>query len=123
LSSVDITREPTIELGATTEAAGEIAARSPLNLFWRRLRQDKVALTALGFIVLLILVAIAAPLIVKLVGAPPPDQQSTAALDSFGAPTGPSSEHLFGVDQLGRDVFSRVVYGAFRSRWRSSPQA
>jgi len=112
LSSVDITREPTIELGATTEAAGEIAARSPLELFWRRLRQDKVALGALGFIVLLILVAIAAPLIVKIVGAPPPDQQSTAALDSFGSPTGPSSEHLFGVDQLGRDVFSRVVYGA-----------
>ena len=112
MSSVDITREPTIELGATTEVAGEIAARSPLELFWRRLRQDKVALTALGFIVLLIVVALAAPLIVKLVGAPPPDQQSTAALDQFGSPTGPSSEHWFGVDQLGRDVFSRVVYGA-----------
>jgi peptide/nickel transport system permease protein len=112
LSSVDITREPTIELGATTEAAGEILARSPLQLFWRRLRQDKVALTALGFITLLVFVAIAAPLIVKLAGAPPPDQQSTAALDQFGSPTGPSSEHWFGVDQLGRDVFSRVVYGA-----------
>jgi peptide/nickel transport system permease protein len=112
LSTVDITREPSIELGATTEAAAEIAARSPLELFWRRLRQDKVALAALGFIVLLILVAIFAPLIVKLVGAPPPNEQSTAALDDFGSPTGPSSEHLLGVDQLGRDVFSRVVYGA-----------
>jgi peptide/nickel transport system permease protein len=112
LSTVDITREPSIELGATTEAAAEIAARSPLQLFWRRLRQDKVALAALGFIVFLILVAIFAPLIVKLVGAPPPNEQSTAALDDFGSPTGPSSEHLLGVDQLGRDVFSRVVYGA-----------
>jgi peptide/nickel transport system permease protein len=112
LSTVDITREPSIELGATTEAAAEIAARSPLELFWRRLRQDKVALAALGFIVLLILVAIFAPLIVKLVGAPPPNEQSTAALDDFGSPTGPSSEHLLGVDQLGRDVFSRLVYGA-----------
>jgi peptide/nickel transport system permease protein len=112
LSTVDITREPSIELGATTEAAAEIAARSPLELFWRRLRQDKVALAALGFIVLLILVAIFAPLIVNLVGAPPPNEQSTAALDDFGSPTGPSSEHLLGVDQLGRDVFSRVVYGA-----------
>jgi peptide/nickel transport system permease protein len=112
LSTVDITREPSIELGATTEAAAEIAARSPLQLFWRRLRQDKVALAALGFIVFLIFVAIFAPLIVKLVGAPPPNEQSTAALDDFGSPTGPSSEHLLGVDQLGRDVFSRVVYGA-----------
>jgi ABC-type dipeptide/oligopeptide/nickel transport system permease subunit len=102
---------------ATTDAVdlaevNEIAARSPLQLFWRRLKDDKVALTALGVIVFLILVAVFAPLIVKLVGAPPPSQQSTKALDAFGTPTGPSSKHLFGVDELGRDVFSRVVYGA-----------
>jgi ABC-type dipeptide/oligopeptide/nickel transport system permease subunit len=90
-----------------------VAARSPLELFWRRLRGDRVALAALAFIVLLILVAIFAPLVIKLVGAPPPNQQSTEALDPmFGAPTGPSAEHIFGVDQLGRDIFSRVVYGA-----------
>jgi peptide/nickel transport system permease protein len=112
LSSVDLTKEGSWELEAIEPMSAEIAARSPLSLFWRRLRQDKVALTALGFIVLLIIVAIFAPLIVKLVGAPPPDQQSTGALDAFGSPTGPSSEHWFGVDQLGRDVFSRVVYGA-----------
>ena len=35
-----------------------VAARSPLQLFWRRLKRDKVALTALGFIVILILSAI-----------------------------------------------------------------
>ena len=35
-----------------------VAARSPLQLFWRRFRKDKVALVALAFIVLLILVAI-----------------------------------------------------------------
>ena len=59
------------------------------------------------------LVAILAPLVVKLFGAPPPDERSTAAIDPvFGTPTGPSSEHVFGVDQQGRDVFSRVVYGA-----------
>ena len=71
-----------------------------------------MAIAALGFIVLLIIVAIAAPLIVEVFGAPPPDQQSTAALDDFGSPTGPSSEHLFGVDHLGRDVFARIIYGA-----------
>ncbi|HUR87110.1 MAG TPA: ABC transporter permease [Solirubrobacteraceae bacterium] len=95
-------------------AAGDpIAARSPLQLFWRRLRGDRVALAAVVFIVGLLLVAILAPLVVRLFGAPAPDERSTDALDpTFGSPTGPSSEHLFGVDQLGRDVFSRVVYGA-----------
>jgi ABC-type dipeptide/oligopeptide/nickel transport system permease subunit len=38
--------------------------------------------------------------------------QETAALDDFGLPSGPSSEHLFGVDPIGRDVFARVIYGA-----------
>ena len=96
---------------ADTEVAG-IEARTPLELFWRRLRDDRVAMAALIFIVLLVLVAIAAPLIVKLVGARPPNEQGTQYLDLFGTPTGPSSKNIFGVDELGRDVFSRVLYGA-----------
>jgi ABC-type dipeptide/oligopeptide/nickel transport system permease subunit len=109
---VDISREGSFELPALVDPDAALVARSPLSLFWRRLRRDRVALAALGFIVALLVVAIAAPLVVKVVGAPPPDQQSTAALDQFGSPTGPSGAHLFGVDQLGRDVFSRVIYGA-----------
>jgi peptide/nickel transport system permease protein len=96
------------------EAIGgaEVAARSPLQLFWRRFKRDKVALTALVFIVLLVLVAFLATPIRKIFGAPPPNVQQTSALDDFGLPKGPSSEHIFGVDQIGRDVFSRVLYGA-----------
>jgi peptide/nickel transport system permease protein len=89
-----------------------VAARSPLQLFWRRLKRDKVALVALGFIVILILSAVLAGPITRLVGAPQPNVQSTESLDDFGLPTGPSSEHIMGVDQIGRDVFSRVLYGA-----------
>jgi ABC-type dipeptide/oligopeptide/nickel transport system permease subunit len=89
-----------------------VAARSPLQLFWRRFRRDRVAMTALGFIALLVLVAILAGPITKLVGAPAPNVQQTSALDDFGLPSGPSSEHLFGVDPIGRDVFARVLYGA-----------
>jgi peptide/nickel transport system permease protein len=94
------------------EARGSIAARSPLELFWRRLKSDRVAMAALIFIGLLVLAAILAPLIVKLLGQRPPNQTGTKYLDSFGTPTGPSSANFFGVDPLGRSVFSRVLYGA-----------
>ena len=89
-----------------------VAARSPLQLFWRRFRRDRVAMAALIFIVALILVAVFAGPITKLFGAPEPNLQQTDALDDFGLPAGPSAEHLFGVDPIGRDVFSRVLYGA-----------
>jgi ABC-type dipeptide/oligopeptide/nickel transport system permease subunit len=95
-----------------TETPQEIAARSPLQLFWRRLRQDKVALVALGFIVFLILVAIFAGVIVKVFGAHPPNAQNSNALDEFGSAAAPGHGYLFGTDALGRDVFSRTLYGA-----------
>src|SRR5215212_1159130 len=93
-------------------AGEQVTARSPLQLFWRRFRRDRVALVAAGFVVLAILVALFAPLIVDVTGAPKPNVQNSDLLDDFGSPSGPSSENWLGVDQRGRDVFSRVVYGA-----------
>jgi peptide/nickel transport system permease protein len=93
------------------EATEEIAARSPLQLFWRRLRKDRVALVSLGFVVFLVIVALAAPLIVKILGLPGPYVQNLNLTDEFGSPLGPSGAHPFGVDQLGQDVMSRVIYG------------
>jgi ABC-type dipeptide/oligopeptide/nickel transport system permease subunit len=90
---------------------GDIAARSPLQLFWRRFRRDRVALASLAFIVFLVLVALAAPLIVALLGLPGPSVQNPNLTDQFGSPLGPSLAHPFGVDQLGQDVASRVIYG------------
>jgi peptide/nickel transport system permease protein len=98
-----------IEEGAAEQ---RITARSPMQLFWRRLRRDKVAMVSAAFIVLLILVAILAPVIISIVGTADPKTQSSEALDVFGTPTGPSSTHPFGVDRLGRDIFSRTIYGA-----------
>jgi peptide/nickel transport system permease protein len=98
--------------GGGISATTEIAARSPLQLFWRRLRGDKVALVAMGFIVFLILLALFADQVIDLVGARGPNEQSTKYLDSFGTPKGPDSANIFGSDPLGRDVFSRVLYGA-----------
>jgi peptide/nickel transport system permease protein len=93
------------------EAEPEIAARSPLALFWRRLRRDRVALASLVFIVLLVIVAIAAPLVVKVFGLPGPYVQNLNLTDEFGSPLGPTGAHPFGVDQIGHDVASRVIYG------------
>src|ERR1700676_410216 len=84
------------------DMGGEIAARSPLQLFWRRLRQDRVALVSMAFIVFIIALAIAAPLLVELLGLPGPYVQNANLTDAFGAPLGPSGAHPFGVDQLGR---------------------
>jgi peptide/nickel transport system permease protein len=93
------------------DAGGEIAARSPLQLFWRRFRQDRVALVSAGFIVFLIILALAAPLVVSLLGLPGPYTENLNLTDSFGSPLGPSLAHPFGVDSLGEDVMSRVIYG------------
>jgi ABC-type dipeptide/oligopeptide/nickel transport system permease subunit len=104
--------EAEAEAGSVELVSGVISARSPWELFLRRFREDKFALAGIVFLVLVILVAILAPLVCSLVGAPGPYNADQNALDIFGQPTGPSSAHLFGVDQIGRDVFSRVIYGA-----------
>jgi peptide/nickel transport system permease protein len=69
---------------------------------WKRFRRNKLALLGLVFLVLIVLVAIFAPLI-----AP---YGITERTDQFRKP--PSLDHWFGTDDIGRDVFSRVVYGA-----------
>lgn len=105
-------------VGASAELASvdptAIAARSPWKLFWRSFKEDKLALISLGFVVFLILVAIFAPLVVQIFGGNTDyNHRDTAALDPvFASATGPSSHHIFGVDNLGRDVFVRTIYGA-----------
>jgi ABC-type dipeptide/oligopeptide/nickel transport system permease subunit len=86
--------------------------RTPGQLFWLRFRTDRVALAALGFIAALILVAALAGPITRALGHPPNEQFPNALDPQFGTPTGPSSTFLFGVDKVGEDVFSRVLYGA-----------
>ena len=93
------------------DVGGDIEALSPLQLFWRRFRQDRLALASLAFIAVVVVVALAAPLIVELLGLPGPNTQNSNLTDSFGSPLGPSGAHPFGVDELGRDVASRVIYG------------
>jgi peptide/nickel transport system permease protein len=105
-------------MGAAGAVAGlewtdaEVRSRTPWQLFWERFREDRVAMVALGFVAFEVLVALFAPLIVHAF-AHPPNAQYPGALDPvFGTPTGPSRRFLFGVDPVGEDVFSRVLFGA-----------
>jgi oligopeptide transport system permease protein len=70
---------------------------------WKRLKRHRVAMLSLGFLVLLSLVAIAAPFITNFTYF---DQNADHALQF------PNSTYWFGTDSLGRDLFSRIVYGA-----------
>jgi peptide/nickel transport system permease protein len=96
---------------AFPQGGDEIAARTPFELFWTRLRRDRLALVSLIFIAFLVFVAIAAPPLVELLGLPGPNVQNLNLTDQFGSPLGPSGSHPFGVDEQGRDVLARVIYG------------
>ncbi|MCF6508129.1 ABC transporter permease [Blastococcus sp. MG754426] len=89
-----------------------VTARSPLQLALRRLRADRVAVASAAVIALAVVVALAAPLATVLTGHDPNMQYRETGLDSFGTPVGPNSEFWLGTDQLGRDLFVRLAYGA-----------
>jgi peptide/nickel transport system permease protein len=93
-----------------TTAAPE-ARWARLSEFWADYRQSKVALVALGVILLVVLMALFAPLI------SPQDPYNQATLDLGAArlepgETGPAGYvHLLGTDAAGRDIFSAILYG------------
>ncbi|MBA3416606.1 MAG: ABC transporter permease [Chloroflexia bacterium] len=98
---------------AATEAEGGalVAAgrsRSLRRDAIQRLVRDKAALVGLAVIVLLVVVALLAPAVAP---HPPNDQSFRIKL------TPPSGEHLFGTDEFGRDIFSRVLIGTRVALW------
>jgi len=98
---------------ATSESQDvAFAGRSQLQLAWTRLRHDRVAVVSTVLILALVLVAIGAPLVAKLVGWGPDEQDRVHGLTPDGLPVGPSTLHWLGTDNLGRDVLVRAVYGA-----------
>lgn len=74
---------------------------------WQRFRRNPVAVVGLVVVVVISLVALTAPLAVALGFVADPLGQNTAT--PFG---GPSPQHPLGTDQLGRDLLSRVMFGA-----------
>jgi peptide/nickel transport system ATP-binding protein len=97
---------------AAAQAGRVIEGRSQWRLAWDRLRHDRVAVASAAFILLLILLAIFAPVFAHLVGHGVNEQNDTAGLTQTGLPRPPNSSYWFGTDDLGRDVFVRTIYGA-----------
>ena len=97
-------------MSVTELESREIQLEAPSGLWsdaWRRLVRNPGAIVGFGLVALFVLTAIFAPLI-----APYDPREQDLSLIADGCCPGPSAEHWFGVDDLGRDQFSRVVYGA-----------
>ncbi|MCL5996103.1 MAG: ABC transporter permease [Chloroflexi bacterium] len=91
-------------MAVVTSTVGELPRRQSTGaLVWKRFRHNRAAMIALGFIVLQVLIALFANLIA------PYDPIKGIYLDTYQFP---SSKHLLGTDDLGRDVLSRIIFGA-----------
>jgi peptide/nickel transport system permease protein len=116
----------------------EDIGRSPWQIFWRQFRRDRWALVGIFAILLMLVLAIIAPLSVTWTGHEP-NFVNLDALDSFGLPGAPAwwpcpegtadvvveggqvsstpgctavPGYVLGVDSTGRDLFVRILYGA-----------
>ncbi|HZG67949.1 MAG TPA: ABC transporter permease [Herpetosiphonaceae bacterium] len=87
----------------TTTVATEVKAPTALLGVWRRFRRNKLALFGLLFVVTITAVAVLAPVLTRYTydGIKPAD-----ALQA------PSRAHIMGTDTLGRDMLTRILYGA-----------
>ncbi len=95
-------------LSVSTGAPEAENRRRLLKMSAPRVRRPRADL---GFLVLALIVALAAPLIVKGLGLDSPQVRDAHAVNLFGNPTGPGGSHPLGVDGEGRDVLSRILYG------------
>ncbi|MDQ3778095.1 MAG: ABC transporter permease [Actinomycetota bacterium] len=90
--------------------AAEVNLEAPSGLWrdaWHRLIRNPGAIVGALFVLAFVIAAIFAPWLAK----HDPKEQNLLLIANGCCP-GPSSEHWFGVDLLGRDVFARILYGA-----------
>ncbi len=103
----------------------DVQSETPLQEFWRLFKKDKLAM--FGFVVLFLLVAAAIAGKVLTEWTVVFDPATVRLVDKFLPPLSPASEHilpedlprfgiyLLGTDELGRDVFARMLQGSFVS--------
>ena len=81
---------------------GEKKVSTPGREAWKRLKRNRLALVGMGILILLILLAIFAPVITPY----DPAYQDWMAINQT-----PSAQHICGTDNFGRDIFTRLMYG------------
>ncbi len=99
--SLSTSLEPTV---VPAKNAANDTVRTPWGEFWRKFKKQHVAVVAGIFVILLVVVALLSPWIV------PFDPENYFDYDMLNE--GPSTKHWFGVDSLGRDIFSRILVGS-----------
>lgn len=87
---------------AGSAKAGSKRASTYWAVSWQIMKKNRVGMVCLGIIIFLIAVAILAPVLAPY----DPDAQTLSNMLKA-----PSAEHLFGTDEYGRDILSRVIYG------------
>lgn len=80
----------------------------PWKEAWQLFCKNRLAVIGLGIVIFFIIIAFAAPKV-----AP----YSFSAQNLIDRMQPPSGKHLFGTDDMGRDIFSRILYGARISLW------
>lgn len=93
-------------IGGDAQGIQVTESRSFAKLFWRQLKRNPLVIAALVVLALLYGMMIASPLIIDAFGYDPSEPFVGPRLE------GPSNQHWFGTDHLGRDLFSRVVWGS-----------
>jgi ABC-type dipeptide/oligopeptide/nickel transport system permease subunit len=104
--ALDVVPVGGIDLDASMQDVGP--SRSLAGDAWRRFRSNRLALFGLGLVVFLLVVGLFGPMM-PFVQSPTKPVPYVAG-ESYNL-SGPTQDHWFGLDRLGRDVFARVVYG------------
>ncbi|CQR57542.1 ABC transporter permease [Paenibacillus riograndensis] len=107
IGSLDVNLKPEdFQKIGIDEKQAEVIQRESLSAWrdsWQRLRQNKMAMTALIVLGLIVLASLIGPLFSK---------YNYYSNDLLSTNKPPSSDHWFGTDDLGRDIFVRTWYGA-----------
>ncbi|AVM09158.1 peptide ABC transporter permease [Bacillus velezensis] len=97
----ELNTSPSPEIGLKENIAEK--PETMTKIFWEKFSKNKLAVAGAVILFVIIMSAIFAPVIA------PYSQEQQSLLDKFKAP---GLEHLMGTDKFGRDIFSRVLYGA-----------
>lgn len=86
-----------------SEVAIKAKKSSEFGRIMKQLRKNKVAMVGLFILIAEVILAILAPYIIP---------YDVTQMDMTSMFAGPSAKHLFGCDEMGRDIFSRILYGS-----------